>query len=145
MDADGQVVTVGTRGLGRGHRGDQNEALLVQNEVLEVQMLLRWQKVSTQLIQRDHEYSPAHQVINKPAVSGTLRYYLDWGATANHIGSPSRGAGSQSLFCFIGIVIYVVQNSFGSSYQDWILVISIDEIDLIVATSHRITKYGQEP
>jgi hypothetical protein len=24
-------------------------------------------------------------------------------------------------------------------------VISIDEIDLIVATSHRITKYGQEP
>jgi hypothetical protein len=91
MDADGQFLTVGTSRLGSGHRGHQNDALFIQNEGLEVQMLLRWQKVGTQLLQRDHECSPVHKVINEPVILGTLRSYLDWGATANRIGSPSHG------------------------------------------------------
>jgi hypothetical protein len=51
----------------------------------------------------------------------------------------------QGLFCIIVTAIYVVQNRFGSSNLNGILVTSLYQIDLIVATSHRITKYGQEP
>jgi hypothetical protein len=41
--------------------------------------------------------------------------------------------------------IYVVQNSLGSSNRNGILVTSIYQIGLIVATSQRITKSEQEP
>jgi hypothetical protein len=52
---------------------------------------------------------------------------------------------SQGPFCIMATAIYVVQNSFGSSYQNGILVRSIYQIGLIVATSQCITKSEQEP
>jgi hypothetical protein len=45
----------------------------------------------------------------------------------------------------MGTTIYVVENSFGSSNPNGILVTSIYQISLIVVISHRITKSEQEP
>jgi len=62
----------------------------------------------------------------------------------SHRIAKSRWEG-QGLFSIMSTTIYVVENRFGSSNPNGILVTSIYQISLIVVISHRITKSGQEP
>jgi hypothetical protein len=50
MDTMGELVTVGTGGLGGRHGSHEEDVVVLHDEGLKVQVFLRWQKASAQIV-----------------------------------------------------------------------------------------------